>query len=58
MQSEFDRDREGLMRHLNQLADAVERHGIPVDGFDDRSRPAGSKMQQLNGSFQDSGFSG
>lgn len=31
MQQEFERDREGLLQHLNQLMTVVERHGIPVE---------------------------
>mmetsp|Transcript_3643 Transcript_3643/g.9228 ORF Transcript_3643/g.9228 Transcript_3643/m.9228 type:complete len:948 (+) Transcript_3643:107-2950(+) len=31
MQSDFERDRHGLVRHLNQLVSAVERYGIQVE---------------------------
>lgn len=67
MQADFERDRQGLMRHLNQLVAAVERYGIPVDGDED-GKPvtdaahaaAGaytknrldSKMEQLNSLLQ------
>lgn len=42
MQSDFDRDRLGLMRHLKQLSAAVEMHGIAVEGAgpsEELSRP-------------------
>jgi len=31
MQQDFERDRHGLVRHLNQLVNAVERYGIQVE---------------------------
>mmetsp|Transcript_11336 Transcript_11336/g.26114 ORF Transcript_11336/g.26114 Transcript_11336/m.26114 type:complete len:1026 (-) Transcript_11336:72-3149(-) len=31
MQVDFERDRQGLVRHLNQLQNAVERYGIQVE---------------------------
>lgn len=67
MQADFERDRQGLMMHLNQLVAAVERYGIPVDGQrDDDGRPLpdaahaaahtknrlDSKMEQLNSLLQ------
>lgn len=39
MQADFERDRRGLMHHLNQLVTAVERYGIPVEGEQDVSQP-------------------
>lgn len=63
LQGDFERDRQGLMRHLNNLMAAVERYGVPVDDLrEDDGRPLSdaahvamytknrldSKMEQLN----------
>merc|ERR1740129_800538 len=58
MQAEFDRDREGLVKQLNQLVDAVEKYGIHVDLGVDQGRSLSkneldSKMEQLNNLLHD-----
>lgn len=56
MQDDFERDRQGLMRHLNHLAAAVERYGIPLDepkGFGMNGADNGDhEMRVLRGPFE------
>mmetsp|Transcript_1865 Transcript_1865/g.3298 ORF Transcript_1865/g.3298 Transcript_1865/m.3298 type:complete len:956 (-) Transcript_1865:67-2934(-) len=57
MQDAFERDREGLLRHLDELTSAVEKHGIQVGGGQRKGgRPSSSidsKLEHLHSLLQD-----